>query len=55
MTFGLVLDVIMGVTFTYLLLSLVCTGVNEMIAGLLNLRGKTRRRPSRPGKARRRR
>jgi len=40
MGFGGVLDLIIGLTFTYLLLSLICTGLNETLAGLLNLRGK---------------
>ncbi len=39
--FGLeILDIGLGLIFTYLLLSLICTAVNEFVAGLLNLRGK---------------
>lgn len=39
--FGLeMLDVALGLVFTYLLLSLICTAANELLAGLLNLRGK---------------
>ncbi len=39
--FGLeILDIGLGLIFTYLLLSLICTTVNEFVAGLLNLRGK---------------
>jgi hypothetical protein len=40
--FGLnALDVAIGVAFVYLLLSLICTTVNEWIAGILQWRGKT--------------
>lgn len=35
-----ILDVIIGLFFVYLLLSLVCTAVNEYIASILNKRGK---------------
>lgn len=35
-----VLDVAIGISFVYLLLSLICTTVNEMIAGRLNTRAK---------------
>ena len=39
--FGLeILDVILGLAFVYLLLSLVCSAINEHIAALLNLRGR---------------
>ncbi|HEX2090862.1 MAG TPA: hypothetical protein VHG28_00615 [Longimicrobiaceae bacterium] len=39
--FGLeILDIIIGLFFVYLLLSLVCTAINEYIAALLNLRGR---------------
>ncbi len=34
------LDVALGLVFAYLLLSLICTAANELLAGLLNLRGK---------------
>ncbi|HEY6155917.1 MAG TPA: hypothetical protein VIV88_00610 [Gemmatimonadales bacterium] len=34
------LDVALGLVFTYLLLSLICTAANELVAGFLNLRGK---------------
>ncbi|HSU15463.1 hypothetical protein [Longimicrobium sp.] len=38
--FGLeILDVILGLVFVYLLLSLICSAVNEYIAGLTNRRG----------------
>lgn len=38
--FGLeILDVILGLAFVYLLLSLICSAVNEYIAGLTNRRG----------------
>ncbi len=36
-----VLDVAIGLAFVYLLLSLLCTTVNEWIAGILNTRSKT--------------
>jgi len=35
-----ILDVAIGLSFIYLLLALVCTSVNELIAGALKLRGK---------------
>ena len=35
------LDVVVGVVFVYLLLSIICTAANEMIASLLSLRGRT--------------
>ena len=39
--FGLeILDVILGLSFVYLLLSLICSAVNEYIAGITNRRGK---------------
>ena len=39
--FGLeILDIIIGLTFIYLLLSLVATAINEYIASILNQRGK---------------
>jgi cell fate (sporulation/competence/biofilm development) regulator YmcA (YheA/YmcA/DUF963 family) len=39
--FGLqVLDIALGLIFVYLLLSIICTAVNELIAGWLNLRAK---------------
>ncbi len=39
--FGLeMLDVALGLVFTYLLLSLICTAANELLAAFLNLRGK---------------
>jgi len=39
--FGLhVLDIALGLIFVYLLLSIICTTVNEMIAGWLRLRAK---------------
>ncbi|HEX6750014.1 MAG TPA: hypothetical protein VF092_22160 [Longimicrobium sp.] len=39
--FGLeILDVILGLAFVYLLLSLICSAINEYIAGLTNRRGK---------------
>ncbi len=34
------LDVAIGLSFIYLLMALVCTSVNELLAGLLNKRGK---------------
>jgi hypothetical protein len=34
-----ILDVAIGIAFVYLLLSLICTAINEWIASLLNLRG----------------
>src|SRR5690348_6963721 len=36
-----ILDVAIGLALTYLLLSLICTAVNEWIAGLLNWRAAT--------------
>src|SRR5215212_1625019 len=39
--FGLeILDVVLGLAFVYLLLSLVCSAINEYVAALLNLRGR---------------
>jgi hypothetical protein len=38
---SIVLDVAIGLAFVYLLLSLLCTTVNEWIAGILNTRSKT--------------
>lgn len=39
--FGLeILDVVLGLAFVYLLLSLVCSAINEYVASVLNLRGK---------------
>jgi hypothetical protein len=35
-----VLDVMVGLTFVYLLLALICTTVNEWLAGILKTRGK---------------
>lgn len=35
-----IIDVVLGLTFVYLLLSLLCTAINEYIAGMLNKRGK---------------
>jgi hypothetical protein len=35
-----IIEVILGLTFVYLLLSLLCTAINEYIAGLLNKRGR---------------
>jgi hypothetical protein len=35
-----IIEVILGLTFVYLLLSLLCTAINEYIAGLLNQRGR---------------
>ncbi len=44
MLFGsAVLEVIIGLVFLYLLLSLICSALNEWIAGLLALRSKTLR------------
>ena len=37
------LQILAGLVFIYLLLSLVCTALNELIAQFLNLRGKTLR------------
>ncbi len=37
---SVVLEVALGLVFFYLLLSLLCTSLNELIAGLFNLRGK---------------
>lgn len=34
------LDVVVGLVFVYLLLSIICTAANEMIASLLSLRGR---------------
>ena len=36
-----VLDVVVGLVFIYLLLSIICTTVNEMLASLFSLRGRT--------------
>jgi hypothetical protein len=36
-----VLDVVIGLVFIYLLLSIICTAANEMIASLFSLRGRT--------------
>ncbi len=36
-----ILDVAVGLAFTYLLLALICTTINEWIAGVLKTRGKT--------------
>lgn len=36
-----ILDVILGVLFVYLLLSLICTSANEMAAGIFSLRAKS--------------
>lgn len=42
MLFGsAILEVVIGVAFVYLLLSLLCSTLNEWIAGILQLRGKT--------------
>ncbi|MFL5382219.1 MAG: hypothetical protein ACJ8GN_06860 [Longimicrobiaceae bacterium] len=39
--FGLeILDVVVGLAFVYLLLSLVCSAINEYVSALLNLRGR---------------
>ena len=35
-----ILDVVIGVVVVYLLLSIVCSGINELIMGLLNERGR---------------
>ncbi|WP_419661827.1 uncharacterized protein Dvar_22600 [Desulfosarcina variabilis str. Montpellier] len=35
-----VLDVVVGLVFVYLLLSIVCTAANEMIAALFSLRAR---------------
>src|SRR5450631_3959339 len=35
-----ILDVAIGVVFIYLLLSLICSGINEGIASMLNKRGQ---------------
>jgi hypothetical protein len=35
------LDVVIGLVFTYLLLSIVCSAINEFVARLLQLRAKT--------------
>lgn len=35
-----IIEIILGLTFVYLLLSLLCTGINEYIAGILNKRGR---------------
>src|SRR5262245_9791462 len=40
MSLGTVLDVTIGLVFTYLLLSIMVSGVQEIIAGYLSLRGK---------------
>lgn len=40
MSLGIVLDVVIGLVFTYLLLAIMVSGVLEMIAGGLSLRGK---------------
>jgi hypothetical protein len=40
MTLGTVLDVTIGLAFTYLLLSIMVSGVQEIVAGRLSLRGK---------------
>src|SRR5688572_28094593 len=37
------LEILAGLTFIYLVLSLVCTAANELVAQLINLRGKTLR------------
>ncbi len=39
--FGGVLDVVIGMSFVYLLLSMVCSGANELIAWAINLRANT--------------
>ena len=36
-----VLDVVIGLIFVFVLLSIVCSGINELIAALFNLRGRT--------------
>jgi len=36
-----VLDVVVGLVFVYLLLSIICTSVNELVASLFSLRGRT--------------
>ncbi|HEX5871029.1 MAG TPA: hypothetical protein VFY65_11455, partial [Longimicrobium sp.] len=39
--FGLeILDVVIGLTFVFLLLSLLATAINEYISAVMNLRGK---------------
>src|SRR5215218_5539567 len=39
--FGLeILDVILGLAFVYLLLSLICSAINEYLASMLNKRGR---------------
>jgi hypothetical protein len=35
-----IIEVVLGLTFVYLLLSLLCTAINEYISGLLNKRGR---------------
>lgn len=35
-----ILDVIIGLVFVYLILSLICSAINEYVASLLNMRGK---------------
>ena len=37
---SLVLDVVIGLVFVYLLLSMICTAANEMIASMLALRAR---------------
>ncbi|MCI0431475.1 MAG: hypothetical protein L0210_13175 [Rhodospirillales bacterium] len=41
MSLSVVLEVALGLAFMYLLLALICTAINEMIAGYLNLRART--------------
>ena len=36
-----VLDIAIGLSFLYLLLALLCTTLNETVAGWLQIRGKT--------------
>jgi hypothetical protein len=40
MSLGIILDVAIGLVFTYLLLAILVSGVQEMVAGWLSLRGK---------------
>lgn len=35
-----IIEIVLGLTFVYLLLSLLCTAINEYIAGMLNKRGR---------------
>ena len=38
---GTVLDIAIGLAFVFALVALICTGLQEWVSGMMNLRGKT--------------